>query len=240
MHHDLKLPLVAAAVVTALVAVFGRIQLEIPLVGHVGGALIAITMLYAPFYIAWRRGHDVAVYGFRMAPIRRGLGIAAIGHLVVFPLFIAGFLVFYRVICDVEALRNLAPQGMCARFVGWAGAHAPQVDWALLEWMATQLIVVALPEELFYRGFLLYHLEKALPPKRRFLGGGIGWALVISAALFAVVHLPKNGDPRDLATFFPGLMFGWMRSATGSILASTVVHASSNILIRMLSLSLFR
>ena len=63
---------------------------------------------------------------------------------------------------------------------------------------------------------------------------------MLSAAAFAIVHLPKEGDPRALAVFFPGLLFGWMRSATGSILAGTVTHGCSNILIRILELSLLR
>jgi membrane protease YdiL (CAAX protease family) len=100
--------------------------------------------------------------------------------------------------------------------------------------------VVALPEELFFRGFLLKLLEQRFPPARRLLGGGIGKALVIQALLFAIIHVPKDGDPRALATFFPALMFGWMRSATGSIFASTVTHAGSNILIRVLELMLLR
>ena len=95
-------------------------------------------------------------------------------------------------------------------------------------------------EELFFRGFLLHLLEKRFPPKRKLLGGGVGLALVLSAVAFALIHLPKDGDPRALATFFPGLLFGWMRSATGSILASTVTHAGSNILVRILDLSVLR
>ena len=59
---------------------------------------------------------------------------------------------------------------------------------------------------------------------------------MLSSLAFALIHLPKDGDPRALATFFPGLLFGWMRSATGSILASTVTHAASNILVRFLEL----
>ena len=61
-----------------------------------------------------------------------------------------------------------------------------------------------------------------------------------SSAMFAVIHLPKEGDPRALATFFPGLLFGWMRSATGSILASTITHGCSNILARCLELAVSR
>ncbi|MEM9494288.1 MAG: CPBP family intramembrane glutamic endopeptidase, partial [Myxococcota bacterium] len=67
-----------------------------------------------------------------------------------------------------------------------------------------------------------------------------GWALVISALMFAVVHLPRDGDVRGLATFFPGLLFGWMRSATGSLLAPVLAHAGSNILIRLLDQMVLR
>jgi membrane protease YdiL (CAAX protease family) len=129
---------------------------------------------------------------------------------------------------------------MCARYAGLHGLHAPTLSWDLLEFCAVQLVVVALPEELFFRGMLLHLLEKRFPPKRRILGGGVGWALVLSAAAFALVHLPRDGDPRALATFFPGLLFGWMRSATGSIFASTLTHGSSNILIRFLELAVMR
>ena len=43
-----------------------------------------------------------------------------------------------------------------------------------------------------------------------------------------LVHLPRTGgDPRELIKFFPGLLFGWMRSSTGSILAGTLTHGSA-------------
>jgi membrane protease YdiL (CAAX protease family) len=54
------------------------------------------------------------------------------------------------------------------------------------------------------------------------------------------VHLPREGDPRTLATFFPGLLFGWMRSATGSILAPVMAHAASNVFIRLLDQMVLR
>jgi membrane protease YdiL (CAAX protease family) len=118
--------------------------------------------------------------------------------------------------------------------------HAPALTLSLAKFCAVQLLVVALPEELFFRGTLLKLLVQKFPQKLRILGGGVGLALVISAAMFALIHLPKQGDPRALATFFPGLLFGWMRSATGSILASTITHGCSNILIRLLDLSILR
>jgi len=74
-----------------------------------------------------------------------------------------------------------------------------------LEWCAVQWLVVGLPEELFFRGFLLERLERRFPPRRRILGGGVGLALVLSAAAFALIHLPREGDPEPglVASSFP-------------------------------------
>jgi membrane protease YdiL (CAAX protease family) len=232
--------LVAFLCVLVLVAALVRIDYEVPFVGHLGSALVAVIFLYAPSVVAWKRGEDVDDYGFHAAPVGRGLAYGLGAAAVIFPIFVAGYFVFYGVVCASEAFRALAPYNACRLYHGFAHVHLPHLGGDFLEFVAVQAIVVALPEELFFRGCLLGLLEKRFPPKRRILGGGVGLALVLSAAVFALIHLPKDGDPRALATFFPGLLFGWMRSATGSILASTVAHASSNILIRVLDLSLLR
>ncbi len=237
MTRDLRHAAIAFAVVLVLVAALVRIDYDVPLVGHLGSALVAVVFLYAPSVVAWRRGEDIEDYGFHTAPVGRGLGYSLGALAIIVPIFVAGYYVFYGVVCASESFRALAPLGACARAVA---RHWPHLDGAFAEFVAVQAIVVALPEELFFRGCLLGLLEKRFPPRRRILGGGVGLALVLSAAAFALIHLPKDGDPRALATFFPGLLFGWMRSATGSILASTVAHASSNILIRVLDLSLLR
>jgi membrane protease YdiL (CAAX protease family) len=180
------------------------------------------------------------------------------------PVFTLGFFAFYEIACHSELLSHLAPHQMCGHYGGLAGFHMPAfavfepsapglaeplrqlgpvtraAPTLSLEWCLVQWLVVGLPEELFFRGFLLHKLEQRFPPRRRILGGGIGLALVLSAAAFAVIHLPREADPRALATFFPGLVFGWMRSATGSILASTVTHGCSNILVRILELAVSR
>jgi membrane protease YdiL (CAAX protease family) len=235
--------LVAWLLVAVLAAVLVRIPLTLPLVGHLGSALISVMFLYTPIVFAHRRREDLDDYGFRMAPVARGLRYAGLGMAVIFPLFVCGFVAFYEVACESSLLAHVVPPGTCLGFHGVTGIHLPNLVWSPMpeasftKFCAMQWIVVALPEELFFRGFLLQLLEQRFPPKRRFLGGGIGWALVLSAAAFAIVHVPRQGDPRQLAVFFPGLLFGWMRSATGSIFASTVTHGASNILIRLLELS---
>lgn len=232
--------LIAWAVVAVLVTGLVRINITLPAIGHLGSALVAVLFLYVPVFVAWQRTEDLYDYGFHAAPVTRGLLTAAIAIAVIFPIFAVGYFGFYEVACKSDLLSNLVPHGMCGRYSGLAGVHAPVLTPKLAEFCAVQLVVVALPEELFFRGFLLGMLERRFPPKRRILGGGIGLALVLSAAAFALIHLPKDGDPRALATFFPGLLFGWMRSATGSIMASTLTHAGSNILIRFLDLMVLR
>ncbi|MGE3546304.1 MAG: myxosortase family intramembrane protease [Kofleriaceae bacterium] len=240
--------LIAWLVVAVLVAVLVRIDVTLPAIGHLGSALVAVAFLYTPVVSAGRRDEQLEHYGFHVEPVRRGLATAAIAIVAIFPIFVLGFFAFYEIACHSDVLAHLVPRNLCRHYGGLSGIHVPEL--ALMadpqtavftaEFCAVQLVVVALPEELFFRGFLLGLLEQRFPPKRRFLGGGVGLALVLTSLAFAVIHLPKDGDPRALATFFPGLLFGWMRSATGSILASTVTHASSNILIRFLELAITR
>jgi len=232
--------LITYAVVAILVAGLVRINVTLPAVGHVGSALVSVLFLYAPMFVLNRRKEDLYEYGFRAEPLRKGLITAAVAIAIIFPIFAVGYFAFYEVACHSKLLAHFVPRGMCAQYHGVAGLHAPKLSWSLLEFCLVQLLVVALPEELFFRGFMLGLLEKRFPPKRRFLGGGIGLALVLSSLAFALVHIPKDGDPRVLATFFPGLLFGWMRSATRSILASTITHGCSNILIKLLDLSVMR
>ena len=232
--------LIVWAVALGLVSALVHIDITLPAIGHLGSALVAVLFLYLPVAVAWRRKEELEDYGFHAEPVKRGLVTAAVAIAVIFPIFAAGYLVFYEIACNSDLLAHLVPRGMCVRYTGLHGMHAPALTWGFAEFCAVQLVVVALPEELFFRGMLLHLLEKRFPPKRRVLGGGVGLALVLSAAAFALIHLPKDGDPRALATFFPGLLFGWMRSATGSILASTVTHGSSNILIRLLELSVMQ
>ncbi len=235
--------LIACVIVTALVAVLMRINVTLPAVGHVGSALVTVVFLYAPVAMGYRRGEDLDSYGFHLAPVRRGLVTAAASVAVIFPIFVLGYIAFYEIACNSDLLAHLVPRNLCTRYAGLGALHAPALVWnpfakdSFSEFCLLQLLVVGVSEELFFRGFLLHLLEKRFPPKRRVLGGGVGLALVLSSAAFAIVHLPREGDPRALAVFFPGLLFGWMRSATGSILAGTITHGCSNILIRLLELS---
>lgn len=229
----------AYLVVAALVAGLVRIDVTLPAIGHLGSALVAVVFLYGPVVVAWRRHEDLFDYGFRTDPAAKNIAFASVALAIILPIFLLVYLGFYDVVCDWKTIKRLAPPGTCA---GWNGINweMPKLGWSFAEFAAVQVVVVALPEELFFRGCLHKLLEQRFPPARRILSGGIGLALLLSSLAFALVHLPKNGDPRALATFFPGLLFGWMRSATGSIAPSVAVHAASNIWVRLLDLTFLR
>jgi len=98
-----------------------------------------------------------------------------------------------------------------------------------------QLLVIALPEEAFFRGYLQSALDGAWPAKRRILGAEIGWGLVVSAAIFAVGHVLTIPHPARLAVFFPALLFGWLRARTGGIGTAVTFHAMCNLFSKLLS-----
>jgi membrane protease YdiL (CAAX protease family) len=227
------------------VAVLGLIGRAIPWLDANLGAVVAVVFLYVPVLFAWKRNEDLYSYGFwvpsgdktRLLVNRRGIAFGLGVPLAVFPLFAIGYVLFYDIVCSASVpawLTRLAMPGQCARWDGWGDIAFPRLDLDFAELALVQLVVIALPEEVFFRGFLHKLLEQSLPPRRRILGGGIGWALVLSSLLFAIGHLAVNPDPRRLAVFFPGLVFGWMRSATGGILAGTIAHAASNLFIYLL------
>jgi membrane protease YdiL (CAAX protease family) len=101
---------------------------------------------------------------------------------------------------------------------------------------AVQFLVVALPEELFYRGFMQTSWARK-GTSRRILGAEIGPGFLATQALFAAGHLVTL-QPWRLATFFPGLLFGWLRARTGGVVAPAVAHALSNLLLLFLEASL--
>ncbi len=92
------------------------------------------------------------------------------------------------------------------------------------------LVVIALPEEAFYRGYLQSRLDEVWEPRWRIAGASIGPGLVVSSLVFAMTHLVYVWNPlQQLAVFFPSLLFGWLRARTGGVGASIALHAMANL-----------
>lgn len=109
-----------------------------------------------------------------------------------------------------------------------------RTPWWLLELLFIQLIGVALPEEVFYRGYIQSRLAPLFKRRLYLLGATVGPEVVLASALFAFSHLVVIPAPFRLAVFFPGLLFGWIRNRTGSVISAAILHAMSNVLMEFL------
>lgn len=117
-------------------------------------------------------------------------------------------------------------------FVFWyqpTQAFTPAPLSSLADEAFGQVLVIALPEEAFFRGYLQTALADAWPPKHRVLGAPVGMALIVACAVFALGHVLTDPNPYRLAVFFPALVFGWLREKTGGIGASVGFHAACNV-----------
>ena len=162
----------------------------------------------------------------------RGLRDAVALAGVTFPVFFTGFWLWG------VALPHLAPE--FATFIA-PYARPPNPQWRLPDGMAMrvliQLLVVALPEELFYRGWMQTAWATTQPERTfKFLGARVGVGFIGTQALFALGHLVVL-QPWRIATFFPGLIFGWLRARTGNVAAPIFYHALSNLFIAVLEAS---
>ena len=100
-----------------------------------------------------------------------------------------------------------------------------------------QFLLVALPEEVFYRGYLQTRLDQLFPKETQVLGVSVSvMSIVLTSTLFAIGHYVTIPAPSRLAVFFPSLLFGWMRRATGGIMAPLIFHALCNLFVEFAQL----
>ncbi|HEY3391567.1 MAG TPA: ABC transporter permease subunit/CPBP intramembrane protease [Lacipirellulaceae bacterium] len=87
--------------------------------------------------------------------------------------------------------------------------------------LVTLAVVPAVFEELCFRGFLVSSLRTVV---------SAGWAAVLAAVLFGLFH-EVISPGRLMTSTFIGLVLGWMRVRTGSVLPCIVLHAVHNSLL---------
>lgn len=237
----LREPLAAFALATALAAGLAALGVALPIVRDNLHAPIAIIFLYLPAFAARRAGRefDYGEAGLRADPLGLNLAVLGVFAAITIPAFVGGFFLFYGHVCTIPANRLTHLFGaLCRHWLGAAGGHLRLPPrFALLAF--SQLVVVAIPEEVFFRGYLMERLERVWPPTKNLFGAKVGWALVVSSALFALGHLLVIPNPQRLAVFFPALVFGWMRARTGSIAAGAAFHALCNVASDVLHTSYF-
>jgi hypothetical protein len=201
---------------TLLISVLYRLR-GIPWVDQYISVGAAVVFLYLPAALLWRRGEELDRYGFTLARPGRSLLLFAAAVLLIFPPFIGGYLIYVKHVCP-HLPRWLA---VCAAGAPPALRLPPEPLTAALG----QVLVVAMPEEFFFRGYMQGRLAERYPPRV---------VVPLVALIFALGHVLVSFEPGTLMVFFPGLVFGLLRHLTGSILAGALFHACCNLLIDIL------
>jgi membrane protease YdiL (CAAX protease family) len=210
--------LVSAAVTFAVAAT----AMFLPPAWHT--TVVALIFFGAVWLLVWRGDDDTV----RRAGLSLG-GLVIPGPLSVPDLLLAAL----RALGWAAALLAIVAVPFFFAWRSWwgpkltfsLGHHPLDVETELL----AQVLIIALPEEAFYRGYLQSRLDEAWEPRWRVLGAWVGPGWLVSAAIFALGHLATVPSPARLAVFFPALAFGWLRARTGGIGASTAFHAGCNV-----------
>jgi len=117
-----------------------------------------------------------------------------------------------------------------ADYLGREASFGLALPTGFVELAAVNLLLVALPEELFYRGLVQTRLTRAWPPWLMRFGVPLGWAMIVCSGLFALGHYAGEwGNPARLGPFFPALLFFAMRARSRSIMGAVLYHGLANI-----------
>jgi membrane protease YdiL (CAAX protease family) len=189
---------------------------------HAHGALLGPIAALRRFVVARSRGRAglvrraLAHYGrgaaFRPRPFCADVGRALLVALVTFPPFLVGHHLWWT---------YWAPPGGQVSF-------ALNVPPDLLAIVAKNVVLVALPEEMFYRGFVETRLDRLWPTKRTVLGVPLSRTVFVASAFFAVGHFAGEWNPARLGPFFPAFVFSMLTRKSGSIAGAVLYHGLSN------------
>jgi len=191
-------------VAIGIILIFKLIS-SIPFIRENLWGIAGLVFLFLPLEYLYRKKEHPANFGITWKGLGQGLFWAGIIMAITFPPYIPAYKWWF------------------AR--GDFDFHLPLTFY---KEVVGFFLLVALPEEVFYRGFMQTRLDTIFKGRVSILGAKVGWALVITAAFFAIGHLVEP-RPDKLGTFFPGLVFGWLRARTGSIGGAVFFHAMCNI-----------
>lgn len=175
-------------------------------------SLVEAAFLVAPLIIAWRafKGymhrwwHALQALGLRRFQVGMAiswiillfLGVYAVNQVYVYLLAV----LHLHVQTNDEILLQSAK-------------YAPLTTYATL---LASVVVAPFCEELFFRGFVLMGLLRAMP---------LGWAIMLSALIFAIAH----ADPGSFTVLFIiGLALAFLRWRTRSLWPGILLHLLNN------------
>lgn len=104
------------------------------------------------------------------------------------------------------------------------------------ETIAFQALLPGIDEELLYRGVMLAVIDQAIRARRNMWGGRVGWSVVITSAVFGLVHglqVHAGGISFEpaymIVTAALGFAFAWLRIRWESLLPAVLAHNAWNV-----------
>lgn len=204
--------LIEALIVWAAVVVGARLFYHLQSIRFVADNLMLFTsglLLYVPALILYLRKEPFDFFEHSWSELFYSLRIALFVSLIIFPLILLGnhFLQIF-----IFHLR-----------------YTPASNKTLWETFLFHLLLVAFPEEFFFRGYLLRRFRQVFEDRFTFLGVKMGKAFFFTALLFAFSHSIVVLRWWHFSIFFPALAFGWLREKTHALTAAILFHALTNV-----------
>lgn len=100
---------------------------------------------------------------------------------------------------------------------------------AIIMAVARGAVQTALTEEIVFRGLIAGSLSRRLP----MLWANVGQALAFLLPHMLILYVMPQMWPLLLLVFLGGLVFGWLRIKSGSILGPWLIHASVNVTVAL-------
>lgn len=188
----------------------------IPEIGHYLSTYAAVLLIYVPvIHLTLRRefrGESLLFFEKKFPELVRSLRLFSLSVLILFPPFLIGNHFYQKIFFH--------------RTFHFSGFEES------IPLILTQLFLVALPEEFFFRGYLQGFMAQRFPkPLSLIKGLSLSQGALITSLLFAFSHSLISLQWWHFAIFFPSLVFAWLREKRGAITASILFHATSNLLV---------
>ncbi|MBN2130855.1 MAG: CPBP family intramembrane metalloprotease [Sedimentisphaerales bacterium] len=172
------------------------------------GPTVLVLGALAPTLVGGRSAGEL---GLRMGQTRQSGRLFAVSGLVLLAIGLAG-VALLRCMPGESALR----------------VSIPKEKW--IWWAMFQFAYVALPEELFFRGFFLSQVMRVLGTTREADSPAVeAVGVALSAGVFALSHVIVFRNAVSVLTFFPGLIFAWLFVRSKSVIGPVLLHGAANV-----------
>lgn len=191
---------------------------------------LTIPMLWLPVEFGWLPAVSVRVAGLDVSLSQlTGVALTLLIFLVIRPLAQIGY-TFMLTARDLRraGIAALAfavvaiPLGLLTGFIAWRPPAGVYLDVLIVRFVGV-FFLVALPEELLFRGIIQNLIEKRYAERNA--------ALIVAAILFGAAHLNDALAPNYLYALLSvaaGVAYGWVWMHTRKITAAALAHTLVN------------